>query len=112
METTEFPMRTETKLKRIAWLSRRDPTKRFDCLIHHYNKGSLKQCFNELDGSKAVGHDGIDKARYAERLDENIEDLLSRMKRMAYKPGATRQVLIPKAGKPGALRPRIDSRKI
>lgn len=105
METTEFPMITETKLKRIAWLSRKDPTRQFNCLIHHYNEESLRQCYNELDGKKAVGQDGIDKAKYGERLDENIKDLLSRMKRMAYTPGATRQVLIPKAGKSGALRP-------
>jgi len=105
METTEFPMITETKLKRIAWLSRKDPARQFNCLVHHYNKKSLRQCYNELDGKKAVGQDGIDKAKYGERLDENIKDLLSRMKQMAYRPGATRQVLIPKAGKPGAVRP-------
>jgi RNA-directed DNA polymerase len=105
MGVTKLPMRTETKLKRIAWLSRSDPDKQFNCLIHHYNEESLKQCFNELDGKKAVGHDGIDKVKYAENLGENIQDLLSRMKRMAYKPGATRQVMIPKEGKPNALRP-------
>lgn len=105
MEATELPIITETKLKRIAWLSRRDPAKQFNCLVHHYNDESLKQCFNELDGRKAVGYDGVDKAKYAERLDENIRDLLEKMRRMAYKPGSARQVLIPKAGKPGATRP-------
>jgi RNA-directed DNA polymerase len=105
MEVTELTMETETKLKRIAWLSQKDTSKQFNCLIHHYNEESLKQCYRELDGKKAVGHDGIDKTKYGEQLDENIQDLLSRMKRMAYRPGVTRQVLIPKAGKPGALRP-------
>ncbi|QIX57541.1 hypothetical protein [Piscirickettsia salmonis] len=32
-------------------------------------------------------------------------DLLDRMKRMAYIPGAVRLVLIPKEGRPGAMRP-------
>jgi RNA-directed DNA polymerase len=105
MEVTELTMKTETKLKRIAWLSQKDSSKQFNCLIHHYNEESLKQCYKELDGKKAIGHDGIDKTKYGEQLDENIQDLLSRMKRKAYRPGATRQVLIPKAGKPGALRP-------
>jgi RNA-directed DNA polymerase len=105
VEVTELTMKTETKLKRIAWLSQKDSTKQFNCLIHHYNEESLKQCYKELDGKKAIGHDGIDKEKYGEQLDKNIQDLLSRMKRMAYRPGATRQVLIPKAGKPGALRP-------
>ena len=105
MEATELSITTATKLKRIAWLSGRDANREFNCLIHHYNDESLKTCFNELDGKKAVGHDGINKADYAKQLDENIADLLERMKRMAYKPGSTRQVLIPKADKPGATRP-------
>lgn len=105
METPEFPITTETKLKRIAWLSRRDPAKVFHCLVHHYNEESLKQCFHELDGKKAVGDDGISKADYAEQLDKNIHELVERMKRMAYRPGAARQVLIPKPGDRRAKRP-------
>ena len=104
MKATELSVTTETKLKRIAWLSQRDPLKQFNSLMHHYNDESLKACFNMLDGKKAVGCDGVGKAKYAERLDDNIKDLLERMKRMGYKPGVTRQVLIPKAGSPGAKR--------
>ena len=63
------------------------------------------QCFHELDGKKAVGIDGITKAQYGENLYPNLEDLVDRMKRMAYRPGPVRQVLIPKEGKPGATRP-------
>ncbi len=63
------------------------------------------QCFNELDGRKAVGVDGVNKASYGANLDENLDELLARMKRMAYRPGPVRQTLIPKEGKPGATRP-------
>ncbi|MFT4552056.1 MAG: RNA-directed DNA polymerase [Chlamydiales bacterium] len=105
MESNRDPISTNTKLNRIAWLSAKEPDKKFDQLMHHFNVGSLAVCFHELDGKKAVGIDGIDKARYGENLDNNLEDLTARMKRMAYKPAPVRQVLIPKEGKPGATRP-------
>ena len=96
---------TETKLKRIAALSAANPEMVFTNVIHHFNEESLRACFHELDGQKALGIDGIDKASYGENLDENLRDLMDRMKRMAYIPGAVRQVLIPKEGKLGATRP-------
>jgi len=102
---TESQIPTETKLKRIAWLSSRDPQKVFNNLMHLFNVESLRTCFNELDGRKAVGIDGIDKSGYMENLNKNLEDLMGRMKRMAYRPAPVRDVLIPKEGKPGATRP-------
>ncbi len=105
MKSTEFQVSTETKLKRITWLSSRDPHKVFNNLMHLFNKESLRTCFHELDGNKAVGIDGIDKAEYKENLEENLESLVERMKRMAYRPSPVREVLIPKEGKAGATRP-------
>ncbi len=105
MRTPESQTKTETKLRRIAWLSERDPQKIFNNLMHLFNEESLKGCFNELDGRKAVGVDGVDKAMYRENLEENLRELIARMKRMAYQPGPVRQVLIPKEDKPGATRP-------
>ena len=96
---------TDTKLKKIAWLSARDVNKKFDCLMHHFNEGSLAGCFHELDGRKAVGIDGIDKEEYGRELEANLEDLVARMKRMAYRPGPVRQVRIDKEDKPGEKRP-------
>ena len=105
MGTPEPHTITDTKLKRIAWLSARDPHKRFDCLMHLFNEESLAGCFHELDGRKAVGTDGVDKADYGRELNDNLKELVTRMKRMAYRPGPVRQVLIPKEDKPGAVRP-------
>ena len=62
MESIRDLIDTDTKLKRIAWLSALEPEKKFDQLMHHFNEGSLAVCFHELDGKKAVGIDGIDKA--------------------------------------------------
>jgi len=105
MGTTDSRLTTETKLKRIAWLSAKDHQKEFSNLMHLYNLESLADCFNELDGRKTVGADGITKEAYREKLGPNLLDLIARMKRMAYIPGPVRQVLIPKEGKPGAKRP-------
>ena len=103
MRATESYNKTETKLKRIAWLSERDSEKEFLCLMHYFNEESLKECFNQLDKNKAVGIDKVTKGNYAENLDRNIEELLNRMNRMAYRPSPVRQTMIPKAG--GAMRP-------
>ena len=104
MESLELYDITKTKLERIAWLSACDPSKEFHQLMHHFNEESLQVCFRELQGSKAVGIDGISKSNYGKQLDENIKELVARMKSMSYRPQAVRQVLIPKEGKVDAYR--------
>jgi RNA-directed DNA polymerase len=106
MESSEFQQQmTATKLKRIAWLSSQSSGRVFNNLMHLINPESLKDCFRELDGKKAVGADGISKDMYGENLEGNLQDLIARMKRMAYRPGPVREVLIPKPDKPDARRP-------
>jgi len=61
MEFTEDSITTETKLKRIAALSAANPDMVFTHMIHHINEESLRTCFHELDGKKAIGIDGVDK---------------------------------------------------
>jgi RNA-directed DNA polymerase len=97
--------KTETILNRITWLSKQDSEKKFECLMHLFNYESLHGCFHELDKNKAVGIDGISKMEYAKNLDSNIQELILKMKKMAYRPGPVREVLIPKEGKPGTKRP-------
>lgn len=97
--------KTTTKLQRIAQLSKREPNRTFNNLMCLFNKEALKECFNMLDGKKAIGIDGVTKSEYAENLDGNLENLIGKMKQMAYRPGPVKQVMIPKEGKPGATRP-------
>jgi group II intron reverse transcriptase/maturase len=73
--------------------------------MHHFNESSLEDCFHQQDGKKAVGTDGVNKTQYAEHLNHNLRSLTQRMRRMAYRPGAVRKVLIPKEGSPGKTRP-------
>jgi RNA-directed DNA polymerase len=103
--TLESQKHTDTALTEIAYLSSRNPAQVFHSLMHHINEGSLRRCFDKLDGKKALGVDGVSKAEYGVNLQANLEDLLARMKRMAYRPQAVRQVLIPKEGNTGATRP-------
>ena len=105
MGTTDTLSITKTKLKRIALLSEQDPRRSFEILMHHFNEESLKECYHELDGKKALGTDGIDKETYGKDLNQNISKLIARMRTMSYRPGPVREVLIPKEGKPGATRP-------
>ncbi len=108
MSTIETPKPiwdTDTKLERVAWLSAKDPHKEFTALMHFYNEESLLKCFHKLDGKKAVGIDKVTKEHYGENLIRNLNNLLDRMKKMAYRPGNIREVLIEKEDKPGAYRP-------
>jgi RNA-directed DNA polymerase len=105
MDVTKSTVSTETKLMRISEMSRQNPECEFKWLMPHFNLVSLTNCFFELDGRKALGVDGISKDVYRENLQVNIEQLISRMKTMSYRPGAVREVRIPKEGAPGAFRP-------
>ena len=105
MRSSESQEYTDTALAEIAWLSAHNPNQIYHSLIHHFNEDSLRHCFDRLDGKKAVGVDRVSKAIYGENLSTNLEDLITRMKRMSYRPGPVREVLIPKEGKTGATRP-------
>ena len=86
----------ETKLERISQLSRKNPDMVFTSIGHLINKELLAECHAEMDGEKAVGIDGITKEEYEKNLDENLNDLILRLKRKAYKPKPARRVEIPK----------------
>ena len=63
----------------------------------------LKECFWELKRDKASGVDGVTVKEYEANLEENIKDLVARMKAWKYRPKPVRRVYIPKAG--GKKRP-------
>lgn len=63
----------------------------------------LRECYQELDGKKAIGIDGVTKEAYGRKLEDNLQDLLARIRRHAYKPQASRVVEIPKED--GSTRP-------
>jgi retron-type reverse transcriptase len=86
-------------------VSQKKPGEVFNNLMHLFNRQALRECFHELDRKKALGVYGVNKDIYKLKLEGSLEDLGERMKRMAYRPGPVRQVLVPKEDKPGAARP-------
>lgn len=72
--------------------------------MHHFNKESLKVCYLELDRKKAIGTDGISKDIYGANLEENLQNLISRLKKMSYIPGNVREITIPKPGQEDKVR--------
>ena len=86
----------ETKLARIAQISRENPQMAFTSIGHLINVEMLKECHGKMDGTKAVGIDGITKDEYTKHLDENLENLVERLKRKSYKPKPARLIEIPK----------------
>lgn len=87
-----------TQLERIAEVARTKPEEKFTSLAHLINKEILIQCHQEMNGTKSSGADKVTKEVYGERLEENVEELIARMKRQAYKPQPVRRVYIPKPG--------------
>ena len=54
----------------------------------------LALCHAEMDRRKAFGVDKMTKEQYELALDENLEDLVTRMKRQAYRPPYVRIVVV------------------
>jgi len=63
------------------------------------NTEFLRECYRSLGKEKACGIDGKSWHEYGENLDENLEDLVERMKAKRYKPLPAKRVYIPKNDK-------------
>ena len=76
----------QTKLELITWRARENPKMRFTSLAHHLGEGFLLECFRELKKDKAPGIDGVTVRKYEERLEENLRELVVRLKGKKYRP--------------------------
>lgn len=92
-----------TRLERIGRraIHRKDTV--FNNIGYVVDQDLLHECYQELDGKKAIGIDGVTKEAYGRKLEDNLQDLLARLRRHAYKPQASRLVEIPKED--GSTRP-------
>lgn len=73
-------------------------------LMCYVNKETLMEQHKKQMKGKASGIDGVTKEQYNENIENNIEDLLVRMKKFSYRPQAVKRVYIPKTGS-NKLRP-------
>jgi len=93
----------QTKLDLLSDIARRRKDVRIENVACLLNEDNLKECFGLLKKGKATGVDGVTLEEYEVNLDENLCDLVERMKRQAYKPQPVRRTYIPKAN--GKIRP-------
>ena len=92
-----------TRLERISQLVRDNPKRKLQTLMHYINVESLKAAHMRQEIGKAAGVDGVTKQSYEENLEENLEDLIRRMKSFSYRPQPVRRTHIPKGD--GRTRP-------
>ncbi len=85
-----------TKLESLTLRAREDPKCQFTSLAHLLSEDFLKGCFRELKRDKASGVDGVTVQEYEVNLEENLKDLVGRMKEKRYRPQPVRRAYIPK----------------
>ena len=90
-----------TKLQDIRKMSQKHA--RLETLINRVNYDSLLSEHKRQDPKKAKGIDGVSKWDYEENLDENLKNLIQRMKKFSYRPKPVLRTYIPKPN--GDLRP-------
>ena len=86
----------------IAKANRTD--RRVQNLASYINADSLRAIHKTMDKRKAYGIDKVTKEDYEQNLEENLANLVKRMKSGSYRPNPTRRVYIPKETK-GKMRP-------
>lgn len=88
-----------TNLKWIGEKARKEPKLVFTSLYHHVTDvDNLRACYDALPTKRAAGIDGVTKEEYGEKLEENLQELSRRLKRMGYRPQPKRRSYIPKPG--------------
>ncbi|MBW1859170.1 MAG: group II intron reverse transcriptase/maturase [Deltaproteobacteria bacterium] len=86
----------ETKLQAITRIAQERPEEHFTSLAHILNKDFLKECFDELGRNRAPGIDGVTWAKYEKNLDQNLDELVNRMRSKKYIPEPVKRIYIPK----------------
>jgi RNA-directed DNA polymerase len=85
-------------LERVRLAAARDRRMRFTALLHHiYDLETLRVAYLSLKREAAAGVDGETWRHYGERLEENLRDLVNRLKGGAYRAQPVRRVYIAKA---------------
>ena len=65
-------------------------------LAAYINADTLRAIHKTMDRKKAYGIDKVTKEDYEKNLEENLANLVKRMKNGSYRPNPTRRVYIPK----------------
>ncbi len=85
-----------TFLQGIAKKAQEQPKHRFGNLYELLNEEFLKECWRDIRKDAAYGVDRISAKEYECNLDENIHDLVERLKQKRYRAKLVRRQYIPK----------------
>jgi RNA-directed DNA polymerase len=88
--------RMDTQLSTLTQRAKENPKLKFTSLAHWLSEEYLKECLDELKKNKAPGIDGVTIEEYEGHLEENLKELVKRMKEKSYRPQPVRRVYIPK----------------
>jgi hypothetical protein len=92
-----------TFLQGIAQKAQEQPKHRFGNLYELLNEPFLKECWRDIRKAAASGVDRMSAQDYERQLDENIHNLVERLKRKRDRAKLVRRRYIPKGD--GKLRP-------
>lgn len=90
-------------LERVRQAARQRKKERFTALLHHVTVDLLRESFLALKRKAAPGVDGLTWQDYEAALEDNLQDLHTRVHRGAYRALPVRRRYIPKPG--GKQRP-------
>ena len=96
MPDSETEVPTLLKLALISERACREPDCQFTSLAHLLNERFLEHCYHRLGRDRASGVDGVSWHEYGLHLEENLRDLVARLKAKRYTPLPARRVYIPK----------------
>jgi retron-type reverse transcriptase len=90
------PETISTKQQTIAARARQAPEMSFTSLNHYIDLDWLREAYRRTRKDGATGVDNQTAEAYAEHLEDNLQDLLSRAKSGLYQAPAVRRAHIPK----------------
>lgn len=96
MTETSSSTIVSTKLEQIARLAKKMPGVALTTLAHHIDVDWLREAYRRTRKDGAPGVDGQSAEQYAQHLEDNLRELLDRVKSGSYRAPAVRRVHIPK----------------
>ena len=93
--------------RRLAdWINPAGAKKVHSLVDKVYKAKNLHLAWESVKANRGAGGiDGVTLKSFEEKLDENLKRLHEELRTDTYQPPPVRQVMIPKPGKPGELRP-------
>lgn len=90
------PDDTSTKLRRVAQLAKEIRDEGLKNISHHMDLEFLREAYRRTRKDGATGVDGVTAAEYEQKLEENLQALLTRAHSGTYRAPPVRRVEIPK----------------